>query len=445
MITTEPTAFVTNYSDALSGMVGRIGAQPYALTDPAATGHRDRIQPLLPAGASRPLIVTAGPSDGTAHGVLAFLDPDRDGVRAGAPAPTATTPPGEQLILLADHPPPPEPSPTPTASAEPTPEPSSEPTSSPSPTPPPTTVTRHAGATRVATAVDISRATVPAASTVVIARADQYADALAGAPLAVEVGGSLLLTPGRGLDGLVAAELARLGATRAILLGGTAALSPQVEEDLEVRGIAVERLAGPTRFATAALVAQRLGHRGEVVVTEGAHADPIRGWPDALGASAYAAGQGLPILLVTRDQLPEDTAAALVPGTRVTVVGGRAAVSDEVVEALRARGGIVTRVAGPTRYATSVAIAEAARGRGLEPGTVWLATGLNWPDALAAGAAAGRARGVLLLVDGTNPLGSGETYAWLEATAPDIAEVHLSGGTAAIAAAVEDRIRDIVR
>jgi hypothetical protein len=48
-------------------------------------------------------------------------------------------------------------------------------------------------------------------------------------------------------------------------------------------------------------------------------------------------------------------------------------------------------------------------------------------------------------VHGTDPLGSGETYAWLEATAPDIAEVHLSGGTAAIAAAVEDRIRDIVR
>ena len=62
-------------------------------------------------------------------------------------------------------------------------------------------VVRLAGSERIATAVAISRAGFAdgSAGAAVLARADLFADALAGAPLAVAVGGPLMLTPGAAL------------------------------------------------------------------------------------------------------------------------------------------------------------------------------------------------------------------------------------------------------
>ena len=45
---------------------------------------------------------------------------------------------------------------------------------------------------------------------------------------------------------------------------------------------------------------------------------------------------------------------------------------------------------------------------------VWVATGRNWPDSLAAGPAAARTGGILLLADGLEPNGSGANWDFLE-------------------------------
>jgi hypothetical protein len=71
----------------------------------------------------------------------------------------------------------------------------------------------------------------------------------------------------------------------------------------------------------------------------------------------------------------------------------------------------------------------------------WLATGLNFPDALAAGPAVAASRGQLLLVDGHQVAGSQPVVDRIAATQPGIAVLRLVGGTGAISAEVEAAVR----
>lgn len=278
---------------------------------------------------------------------------------------------------------------------------------------------RLGGVDRVRTAVELSR-TFPTATTVVIAQAGDHADALAGGPLAGAVDGPVLLTGRDRLHPSVAAELGRLGADHAYVLGGQEALSSQVEEDLSDAGVAtVTRLDGAARFHTAAAVAEELrdlvGDPDRVFVVEGDHPDPARGWPDAVSAAGLAALTDEPILPVTRDRVHAQTSAALdsLDPRQVLIVGGTEAVSEAVEAELAGHADEVDRVAGADRYETSIEVADLAVAAGAEAEHPWLATGRNWPDALATAPAVARDGGVLLLVDGRNPVGSAAVHAWL--------------------------------
>jgi putative cell wall-binding protein len=309
----------------------------------------------------------------------------------------------------------------------------------------PRIVERVAGGDRTATAAAVSRRAFTRARTVVVARADDYADALAGAPLASHVGGPLLLTARARLSSATADEVARLGATQAILLGSAGAISEQVRRDLEARGVTVRRIGGTNRFATAARIAEELPSTSEVLLTEGGNRDPARGWPDALSASGLAAARRLPILLATRDTLPAETARALRGSVDVTIVGGRAAIGDAVAGEVDRRARTVRRIAGSTRYATSVAVAEEAIRRGSRPDITWVATGRAFADGLVAGAAAGTTGGVLLLVDGRElDRGSPQSRDFLAARRGTITSLRAVGGSGAITATTERRLRELL-
>lgn len=299
---------------------------------------------------------------------------------------------------------------------------------------------RLAGTDRIATAVELSQ-TVSAADTVVIARADDHPDALAGGPLAGALDAPVLLTRRDGLAPAVRREIDRLGADHAYLLGGPAALSAHVEDDLADADLTTTRLAGSDRFATAAVIAGELaevaGDPERVFVVEGWHADPARGWPDALSASGVAAHSGEPILLVTRDRLPAATADALDAGgaSQAVIVGGTSAVSPDVQTRLGAHVDDVERLAGVDRYETSVEAADLAVAAGGQPIYPWFATGRDWPDALAAAPAASHDGGVLVLVHG-GPYVAGSydhTERWLQQVQdPFVERAVVVGGPAAI-------------
>src|SRR5690606_11769517 len=117
---------------------------------------------------------------------------------------------------------------------------------------------RIRGAERFETAVEISKTGWESSEYVIIANGFSFPDALAGGPLAYPHDAPILLTRVSGLSDETKAESKRLSASKAIILGGTAAISEDVVEQLEDLGLEVERIGGKDRYITAALISEKI-------------------------------------------------------------------------------------------------------------------------------------------------------------------------------------------
>ncbi len=304
-------------------------------------------------------------------------------------------------------------------------------------------LTRLAGGDRFATAVAISQATRSQASTVVLARADTFPDALAGSYLAGALEGPILLTGSDALHPAAAAELDRLGARTVLLLGGEVALSPAVAAAAAAGGRQVVRLGGDDRFATARQVAEQPGPAAVGDLPDrGRTALVARGddFADALAAGPLAARLGMPLLLTGGDRLSPDARGALEALQIRTVVlaGGTAGISEAVADELRAAGLAVERIAGASRFETARALADFAVAElGLAAGHVEIAAAGTFPDALTGGPHAGAETepSVLLLTgqDEAHPA----ACEFLTTHAPQLRGGHVLGGTAAVSERVE--------
>jgi putative cell wall-binding protein len=298
---------------------------------------------------------------------------------------------------------------------------------------------RYAGVNRSDTAAQVSRAAFDSADTVVIARADAYPDALAGAPLAGVRNAPMLLTGRTALGPATAEEIRRLGPTTAYVLGTAGVVATEVEHELRRLGVAdIRRIGGANRFDTAADVARTVGApEGRAILVLGRGSTPDRGWADAVAGSAYAARTRTPVLLTSHETVPAATLDALreLEVHTVTIVGGPAAVSREVETELQSRGIAVERLAGADRYATSVAVAEHDRTTGGDGGRVWAVTGTNWPDALSAGPSAAAVGGLVVLM----PAGpQGSSFGYIADRSPE--EIVVVGGPQAVARTVQRQL-----
>ena len=241
------------------------------------------------------------------------------------------------------------------------------------------------------------------AGTVIVASAADFPDALAGATLAAEHDAPLLLTDPAELSSDIADRIRALGAARAVVLGGSAAVSDGVAAALRSLGLAVERVAGEDRFATAAQVARQVGApAGDVAICLGRHEESHRAWPDAVSAGGLAATTPrVPILLTEHDGLPDATTRALgeIGARRAFVIGGTAAIAPTVESELAGRGLEVVRLAGRDRYATSLAVARETRSR--IPATqapVVFASGEEFTHAVVGGGIAARRSAPMVLL-----------------------------------------------
>jgi putative cell wall-binding protein len=169
-------------------------------------------------------------------------------------------------------------------------------------------------------------------------------------------------------------------------------------------------------------------------------------FPDALAAGAAAGLAGGPVLLTRTASLPAPTANELkrLAPQRVVVVGGPAAVSDTVIEAVRTllSGTPVDRVWGEDRFATAAQLSQAtytATG-----GTVYVGSGLGFTEILAASAVAGRDKVPLLLVPGTGT-GAGLPLSMaVELQRLNPRRVVVLGGVTLVSDAVVGSIRNVV-
>ena len=175
--------------------------------------------------------------------------------------------------------------------------------------------------------------------------------------------------------------------------------------------IAITRIAGADRDLTSVAASQEYYPTGGT-----AHAVVLasnQNFPDALAGAPLAVLKGAPLLLTTPGLLdPNDAseiARVLPTGGTVYILGGAVAVSTSVDSQITALGDKPVRLAGADRFGTAIAIAGALG----NPSKVLLATGLDFPDGLAAGAAAGYIGAAVLLTNGFSQ--SSETAAYLAA------------------------------
>ncbi len=251
------------------------------------------------------------------------------------------------------------------------------------------------GTTLYDTAVSISQTGWTNSDYAVLATGGRFQDALAGTVLAQKLNAPLLLTESQQLTPVILTELKRLNTRTVYILGGAVAVTPAVQSALETQGISVERIAGYDQYGTAAQIAQK-------VTNTASQAFLVTGerYPDALSVSSYAASHGIPLLMTTRDKLPQETIDALtnLGITEVTIVGGTSVISDQIVSQLASLPTpvkVTGRLAGYDQYETNTIVLNSLS---YNTDTVFVATGENFPDALAGAALAAQENHPIVLV-----------------------------------------------
>lgn len=287
-------------------------------------------------------------------------------------------------------------------------------------------VRRLEGADRFDTAIQISQASfgTAGAGAVVLARGDDFPDALAATPLAVNRRGPLLLTWPSDLDARVENEIRRVlpaGGTVHIA-GGPAAVGPGVEARLKADGFNVARHNGRNRFETATLIAEQISAPQIAFLATGTN------FADALPSGAAAGAQAGVVLLTSGTSMPPETAAYLQarPGLRRVAVGGQSAAADPGAEP----------IVGSDRFETAVAVAR----RFFPSATsAAVANGTHFADALAGGPHVG-SRGGPLLLTRIESLPA-PARQWLTDNRSSLRNVSLYGGPNAVSANTENEIR----
>ncbi|MBD8024373.1 cell wall-binding repeat-containing protein [Microbacterium gallinarum] len=195
----------------------------------------------------------------------------------------------------------------------------------------------------------------------------------------------------------------------------------------------VVRLAGSDRFETAMSIAER-HFQAPVPV---AYISRGNNFPDALAGGPLAAETGGPILLAAPNdtgEIPLATRIALsnLQPERIVILGGTSVVGPRAFASYNEIAP-TSRIAGVNRFETAAKISQQ-----LEPGRrVFIANGMNFPDALAGAAVAADQSAAMLLVQPNSiPAVTRTALAALDPT-----EIVVLGGTGAVSAQVAAQLR----
>ncbi len=291
-----------------------------------------------------------------------------------------------------------------------------------------TSPVRAAGADRIGTAVAVSQLNFPSggAGAVVLARSDDFPDALVAAPLAASTRAPLLFVQGASLPTVTRNEISRvIGAHGTVyLIGSTSAIPASVETTLQSLGYSTDRIGGSDRYATAVAVANVLGGRSTVFLATGIN------FPDALSAGPAAAHMSGVVLLTDGTSMPSITRSYLNAhvGT-VYAVGGPAAIADAAA----------TRIVGADRMSTAATVASTFFPT---PISLGVASGATFADAMSGGAYLARLGGPILLTYPTSLPASTSNY--LSAARSSLASSALFGGSAAISVSVQTTVDQLL-
>jgi putative cell wall-binding protein len=291
--------------------------------------------------------------------------------------------------------------------------------------------------------VEVAQSGWSSSKYVILTRDDLMSDAMVAVPLSKKYDAPILMTPSNTLDEKVLEEIRSLNTETVLIIGGTAAVSDNVEKALQAEGIYTYRFAGFDRNETAAQVASWVGSSDTVYL---AHTES-----DALAVSAFAAENGNPILLTDKDSLPSVTQSMLqqIDPSEVIILGGTGVISSEVESQLRAQYS-VKRWGGTDRYGTQQIILQNLIKK---QGPIFVTTSLVSPwdvpngkpygNALFVSALAAKKNGFVVTVP-VNELPAAVNYALLY-NKGYISSATIVGNTGVVSMSLEQRIHELLK
>jgi putative cell wall-binding protein len=261
------------------------------------------------------------------------------------------------------------------------------------------TVTRIGGSDRYAASAGITAASFPGTSSVVyIATGGNFPDALSAAPAAAKQNAPLLLVEPTRIPTLVEAEIRRLQPSLIVVAGGSGSVSDAVYARLATMTTTIRRDTGLDRYEASRAVTASAFSPGDSTL---AYIATGANFPDALSASSAASSVGAPVILVNGSLSALDAATLSLLSTlgisRISIAGGPASVSVGIENQLRALPSMtsVRRFGGADRFAVSGALNRDAFATST---TAYLASGMNFPDALSGAPVAGARHAPLYVI-----------------------------------------------
>ena len=193
------------------------------------------------------------------------------------------------------------------------------------------------------------------------------------------------------------------------------------------------RFAGLNRYETGVKVSEHMypGGASNVALATG------EVFPDGLGGGVLAHKKSGPLLLTPSSSLHSATSSEigdLNPSTAY-ILGGTGAISTSVESQVGALGPTTDRVFGADRFATSVEAAKEAVGT--NPSVAFIATGMDYPDALSASAVAEYFDAALLLVQKDSVPSTVASYL---NNASALSTIYVIGGTGVVSNSVKTQL-----
>lgn len=227
--------------------------------------------------------------------------------------------------------------------------------------------------------------------TVILANGMDYPDALTAAPLAGKYNAPILLSRNTTLASQpdLKASLVNKGVKNVIIIGGETAISSGIQNEISSLGINVRRIGGRDRYETSVLIAKEVGvNNGEISLAYG------MSFADGLSISSVAAKKQSPILLTRTDYIPDVVKAFINENyiNKTYIIGSTTVITDGVVAQTKGP----ERLGGANRYETNAKIFQRFKSE-INLDTVFIASGLAFPDALSSSALAAKNSNFVLL------------------------------------------------
>lgn len=237
-------------------------------------------------------------------------------------------------------------------------------------------------------------------SNIILVSGNNFPDALSASILSKKYDAPILLvgaTPGQSSEAFSFIASHSNPDTKIYIIGGNGVIDKSFETALNNSGLSnIERLSGNDRYDVNMAVVNKanVDPGTPVFIASG------EGFPDALSVSGFAGAKQYPILLAGQNNLSDKTISYLTSNkpSAVYIVGGESVVSQAVEEQIKnlLPTAAIKRLAGNNRFETNAIVANQFS---TNPQIIYLANGLNYPDALAGSTLAAKDGNPILLID----------------------------------------------